>query len=267
MAELAAVYCRLVATRVRADWQYRTSFVLFTASQFLVTLLDFVAIAVIFGQVPALDGWSLAEVAFLYGTSGVAFGLADAVTSAVERVAVRIRTGTFDQLLVRPLGPLFQLSADEFAFRRVGKIAQAAGVLVVALARLDVDWTAGRALMVPAMIAAGFVIYSALWVVTSSLAFWTVETQEVANAFTYGGNYLTQYPLGIYARWLKHAALLLGLASVNYLPALYVLGRDDDLLGLPAAARFTSPIVAALTGAAAWAVWRVAIRHYRSTGS
>lgn len=263
------MYGHLAAARVRADWQYRTSFVLFTLGQALITVLDFLAIAVIFGRVESLEGWSLAEVAFLYGVSGTAFGLADCFVSAVERCSQRIKDGTFDRLLIRPLGPLLQLSAEEFAFRRFGKLAQAMAVLGVSVAALDVAWDPGRVAMVPVMVLAGFAIFSAIFVVTSSLAFWTVDTQEFANAFTYGGNFMTQYPLAVFAPWMRRLAMVTGLAFVNYVPALHVLGRNTEAerFGLPGAAVFASPLVGAAAALAAAWVWRTAIRHYRSTGS
>ena len=51
--------CRLVGARIRGDLQYRTSFVMFMTSQFLVAFLDFLAIVIIFSHVPRLAGWSL----------------------------------------------------------------------------------------------------------------------------------------------------------------------------------------------------------------
>ena len=266
MGETLRIYGYLVGARIRADWQYRTSFVLFTLGQALITFLDFAAIAVIFGRVDRLAGWSLYEVAFLYGASGVAFGLADVFISAVERCSQRIKAGSFDRLLIRPLGPLLQLSAEEFAFRRLGKLAQATAVFVLATGALEIDWTVGRVVMIPVMIASGFAIFGALFVATSSIAFWTVETQEFANAFTYGGNFMTQYPLGVFAPWMRRLAMVIGVAFVNYVPALYILDRDDDV-GLPAFAPLLSPAVAVLLSAVSWWIWRTAIRHYRSTGS
>src|SRR5439155_9801890 len=97
-----------------------------------VTFMDFVALTIIFRQVHALAGWSLGEVAFLYGLTGVAFGLADMLMSQVEVLPDRIRNGTFDRILIRPVSPLLQIVADDFALRRLGKIAQAAIVLVAA---------------------------------------------------------------------------------------------------------------------------------------
>jgi ABC-2 type transport system permease protein len=265
-AQHLAVYGRLALARVRGELQYRGSFALFTASQFLASALDFVALLAVFGHIDALAGWSVAEVAFLYGSASLSFHLCDLVFGQVEHLSERIRTGTFDRLLTRPLGVLGQLLAEEFALRRVGKVAQAAVVFAVAVAWVEVDWDAGRLLWLPLMLVAGSAIFAAVWVALGTVAFWTTEGGGMTNAFTYGGHYLAQHPLGIYGRWLRRLALVVPVAFVNYYPALYVLGRSDTL-GLPPAARFASPAVAAAAGLLATRLWRTGVRHYRSTGS
>ncbi|HET9733354.1 MAG TPA: ABC-2 family transporter protein [Acidimicrobiales bacterium] len=273
MAELLArtraaaiVYRRLVGARIRADWQYRTSFVMFTLSQFLVAALDFVAIIVIFGRVRAIAGWSLYEVLFLYGTSGVSFALADVLISSVERVASHIKLGTFDQFLLRPVGALLQLTCEDFALRRVGRLVQPAAALGIAIAHLPLAWTPARVLVLASTVASGTVLFASLWVIASSLAFWTVETQEVANSFTYGGGFITQYPLDVLGGWLRRMVLVVPIAFVTYLPSSWLLDRPDGL-GVGGAVRLASPAVALVAAIAASAVWRSAIRHYRSTGS
>jgi ABC-2 type transport system permease protein len=267
VAEAFAVYRRLVGARIRSDLQYRASFVLYFLGQFGATFLDFLAIAVVFGQIELLAGWTFAEVAFLYGTTGVAFNLADIFVSEVEYLAERIRTGTFDRLLLRPISPLLQLLGEEFALRRFGRLAQSSVVLGVAMAAVDVDWTIGRIVAVPALVFTGAVIFGAIWVIVGSLAFWTTDGNEVANAFTYGGNLMTQYPMGLYGRWLlRLLGFFIPLAFVNYFPALYVLGRDDTL-GAPDFVRFLSPVVGVATVVVARLTWGYGIRRYTSTGS
>lgn len=267
MVEAFAIYRKLAGARLRSDLQYRTSFVLFFISQFAITFLDFVAIAIIFGRIPRMAGWSLAEVAFLYGASGVSFGLADMFVSQVELLPERVLDGTFDVALIRPVGSLLQLVAEDFALRRMGKVLQATVILVGALTQVHVHWTIGRAAMVPVMLVAGTVIFSALWVATGALSFWLLDAREVSNSITYGGNYLSEYPVQIYGVWLRRFVVFVtGVAFVNFFPALYVLGKPDTL-GLPALVRFLSPLVAVAAAVAAGLFWRVAVRHYRSTGS
>jgi len=266
LAEQATIWRKLVGARIRADWQYRTSFVLFTIAQFLSELLGLLMIFVLFSNVDRLAGWSLAELSFLYGTSTMAFALGDVFVSEVEFVSIHIRRGSFDGFLLRPVGPLLLLCCQEFAFRRAGKILQAVLVLAFALVTIDVDWDVWRAAMVVQMVVVGFVIFGGIWVIASSVAFWVVEMREVANAFTYGGRFLTNYPFEIFSGALRRLGTIVPLAFVSYQPALWVLGRTDPH-GSPAWFRFAGPLAAAATVLVARIVWRSGIRHYRSTGS
>jgi ABC-2 type transport system permease protein len=265
-AELGA-FRRLVGARIRSDWQYRVSFLLFLASQSVVAGLDLAVILVLFTQVNALAGWSALDVAMLYGLAGVGFGIADLMVSQVELASRHIKAGTFDLFLLRPAGALLQLCANEFALRRLGRSVQPVIVLTVALTRADIDWTVDKAAMVPLAIVSGMVIWGAIWVITSSIAFWTVETQEIANSFTYGGLTMSHYPIDVLGSWLRRIVVfVVPLAFTAYLPAAYVLDKPRAF-GLPRGLALASPLVAIVLVLVARSVWRLAIRHYRSTGS
>jgi ABC-2 type transport system permease protein len=266
MASLG-VWRHLVGARIRADWQYRTSFFLFLLSQTVVACMDLAVVASIFGQVDSLGGWSGIEVALLFGLSGVAFGLADLTISQVETASNHIKAGTFDLFLLRPVPTLLHLSASEFALRRIGRVLQPAVVLVGALVLAPIDWNPETALLVPVTLVSGILVFGSVWVVTSSIAFWTVESQEMANAFTYGGSLATSYPIDVLGRWLQRLlTFLVPLAFVAYFPAARMLGRDDPL-GLPSLTAWATPFVAVASVLAARAVWVLAVRHHRSTGS
>jgi ABC-2 type transport system permease protein len=261
------VYRRMIGAHLRADWQYRVSFVLFFVGQTFVAGADFATIAVIFNAVDQLDGWTATEVAFLYGLSGIAFGLADLLVSPVEFASRHIKAGTFDQFLIRPAGTLWQLLGTEFAARRLGRLVQPVIVLVVALGIVDVAWAPATVALLVLSAISGAAIYGAIWVVTSSLAFWTVETQELASSFTYGGNALTNFPIDVLGTWMRRiATFVVPLASVAYLPAVWLFGKPMPF-GLPRLAAWSGPLVAAAMVLLARVVWGQAVRHYRSTGS
>src|SRR5437879_661321 len=98
------------------------------------------------------------------------------------------------------------------------------------------------------------------------IAFRTMDAREVANSMTYGGNFLTQFPMSIYSVWMRRLfGYLIPLAFVNYYPALYLLGKADPTHS-PVFLRFISPLVAVGSVAVAGGVWRLAVRRYRSTG-
>ncbi|MFB9392189.1 ABC transporter permease [Streptomyces coeruleoprunus] len=253
---------------IRSTMTYRFSFAMTLLSNFTATLFDFVVILLMFAHVRGLGGFSFAEVAFLYGTTSTAFGLADLAMGQTVRLGKRVRDGTLDTLLVRPVPVLAQVAADRFALRRLGRVTQGLVVLVWSLVLLDaVAWTPLKAVLVPLMVVTGALIFGSLMVAGAAFQFWAQDGAEVTNSFTYGGNNLLQYPPSIFAGELvKGVVYVVPLAFVNWVPALYVLGRDAPA-GLPAWSAFASPLVAAGFVGLAGLAWRVGIRSYRSTGS
>ncbi|MEU2269946.1 ABC transporter permease [Streptomyces olindensis] len=260
-------YGLIAAMWIRSTMAYRASFVLTTFTNFAVTGLDFVAILLMFSSVDALGGFSLPEIAFLYGLSSLAFGLADLLIGSMERLGRRVRDGTLDTLLVRPAPVLAQVAADRFALRRLGRVTQGALVLGYALTTLDIDWTGPKLLLMPVMVVSGGAIFCSVFVAGAAFQFVAQDASEVQNAFTYGGATLLQYPPAVFAQDLvRGVTFVLPLAFVNWLPASYVLGRPYPL-DLPRWVAFASPLVAVACCALAGVAWRVGLRSYRSTGS
>ncbi|WP_442815021.1 ABC transporter permease [Streptomyces sp. NBC_01298] len=261
-------YGLIAAMWIRSTMTYRTSFVLSTFGNAAITLLDFVAIMIMFSHVDELGGFTLPEIALLYGSCSASLGLADLLLGNTDRIGTRIRDGSLDTMLVRPVPVLAQVAADRFALRRLGRIGQGLAVLGWAVSELDqVHWTAGKALMVPVMIIAGAAIFGAVMVAGAAFQFVAGDAAEVQNSFTYGGCTMLQYPPTVFAKdLLRGVTFIVPLAFVNWLPALYVLGRPDPL-GLPGWVAFASPLVAFAVFLPASLAWRAGVRSYRSTGS
>ncbi|WP_328871680.1 ABC transporter permease [Streptomyces sp. NBC_00287] len=267
VAEGLRAYRLIAGMWIRSLLTYRTSFVFTVVGNLLITGMDFVAILLMFSQVDSLGGWTLPEVALLYGLSATAFGLADLLLGSMDVLGGRIRDGSFDILLVRPAPVLAQVGADHFALRRLGRITQGVLVLGYALVAVEVDWTAAKVLLVPVMVVCGAVIFGSVFVAGAAFQFVAQDAAEVQNAFTYGGGTLLQYPPTVFGTDLvRGVTFVLPLAFVNWVPAAYVLGRPYPL-GLPDWAAFASPVVAFGFCVLAGLAWRAGLRAYRSTGS
>lgn len=260
-------YGLIVGMWLRSTMAYRASFVMTTVGNFLATGFDFVTIMLMFSHVDALGGYSLGEIALLYGTSATAFGLADLLLGSMDRLGRRVRDGTLDTLLVRPVPVLAQVAADRFALRRLGRVTQGLLVLGYALVTLDIAWTPLKVVMLPLMVLSGAAIFGAVFVAGAAFQFFAQDASEVQNSFTYGGTTLLQYPPSIFAQDLvRGVTFVVPLAFVSWLPALYVLGREYPL-GLPEWFAFLPPLVAGLCWVLAGLAWRAGLRAYRSTGS
>ncbi|MEV7728249.1 ABC transporter permease [Streptomyces sp. NPDC087917] len=260
-------YGLIVGMWVRSTMTYRTSFFLSLFGNAAITLLDFVTIFIMFSHVDVLGGFTLPEVALLYGSCSASLGLADLLLGNTDRIGARVRDGSLDTMLVRPVPVLAQVAADRFALRRLGRVAQGLGVLTWALASLDLEWTVGKVLLVPVMVVAGAGIFGAVMVAGAAFQFVAGDAAEVQNSFTYGGCTMLQYPPTVFAKdLLRGVIFIVPLAFVNWLPALYVLGRPEPL-GLPGWVGFLSPLVAFVVFLPASLAWRAGVRSYRSTGS
>ncbi|MEZ0094266.1 ABC transporter permease [Streptacidiphilus sp. EB129] len=179
---------RLVAGMwLRASLAYRASFWMTTVGNAATSVLDFAVIAIMFLHTSSLGGWTLPQVAFLYGTSGVALGLADLLVGSLDQLGARVRDGSVDTVLVRPAAALAQLSADRFALRRVGRVAQSGLVLAWSLSRLDLSWSPLKVLVMVSLVVCGTTIFGSVFVAGAAFQFYANDAAEVQNAFTYGG--------------------------------------------------------------------------------
>jgi len=262
------LYWRYLGVAIRSQMQYRWSFLMMSAGTFIINAVEFLGIWVLFTRFGMIRGWRLAEIALLYGMVNTAFAIADAFARGFDVLDRLIRSGDFDRLLLRPRSLPLQIAGREFAAFRIGRFLQGLLVLVWAASALDVHWTPGAVLLLPAAILGGACLFSGLFVLQATLAFWTVESLEVANVFTYGGVFSSQYPLSIYRRWFRtFFTFVVPLASVNYFPAITILGRRDEALGLPTWLGWGAPVCGVTFLLLSLRVWRLGVRHYCSTGS
>jgi ABC-2 type transport system permease protein len=258
-------YRALLRGQVRSLTAYRVSFVLELVGNVGATAMDVLTVLVLFRVTRTLGGFTVREALVMVGLSAFAFATADLLVGNIERLKQYVRTGLFDAVLLRPLGALPQLLLMDLPLRKISRSLLGLGVLVVAVA--PVDWTPARAVLVAAAATAGILFFASLFVIGATTAFWWVDSGELANAFTYGGRDFTTYPVPVYQGWFRAIfAYGLGFGFVAYYPALALLGRADPL-GLPAWVGWAAPLVALPALGLAAAVWRIGIRHYRSTGS
>jgi ABC-2 type transport system permease protein len=261
------LYARYASISLRGQLQYRASFVMQSIGVFVITGVEFLGIWAMFDRFGQVQGWTLPQVALFYGMISLTWAICDALGRGFDLFANMVKAGDFDRILLRPRSTVVQLLGQELTLRRVGRLAQGLIVLLYAMAVLDVSWTIGRVALLIFAIGCGVCMFFGLLVLQATSAFWTTEGLEVWNAFTYGGVTMSQYPLPIYRPWFrKFFTFVIPLACVNYFPGIAILGKPDPL-GAPVALQWLAPLAGPLFLLGSLAVWRIGVRHYRSTGS
>jgi ABC-2 type transport system permease protein len=265
-ADLAVAW-RIALLRLRGQMQYRASFLMQIAGNFLINIVEVAVLWALFQHFNDLGGWSLADVIFLHGLAMVMFALGDTLGNGLQAVPQLIREGAFDRVLVRPMSTYVQSLVNEVSLRHFGLLAQGILLLGIGMSAVDTGWNAPKLAYLPVVIISGTALFTALFTIEAIISFWTVNSVEAVNAFTYGGSDLGQYPLHIFQRGLRFLFLwIIPIGFMTYYPALYLLDREDPL-GAPGVASFVAPLAALAFCAVVGVAWQIAIRHYRSTGS
>ncbi|MCP5094087.1 MAG: ABC transporter permease [Chloroflexi bacterium] len=235
----------------------------------LIAVAEFGSLALVLQRFDGIKGWSLGEVAFLYGIVEISFGLMDLIFSGFDPgfFGEQIRKGTFDQLLLRPVNVTVQVLGLDFAMRRFGRIIFGVGIFIMSLQMEDVSWTAGKLIYLPIVMLSITCFFGGLFIVGSTITFWTVDSIEVLNIITYGGSFVISYPMTIFQDGVRRFfTYILPAIFLNFYPALYFLNKPDPF-NMPAFAPFLSPLVGLLVLGVSFAFWRFGIQHYQSTGT
>jgi ABC-2 type transport system permease protein len=256
----------LWAASVRGELQYRANFLIMVLVGIVYQCTGFVFIWVVLSHFQAIAGWTLGEVAFLYGLRLVMHALNALITGGLYSLEWQVREGDFDRYLVRPTPPLLQLLCQRVHISVFGDLLGGLVLFVAASSLVAVDWTALALLFLALAIVGGALIELALRVLFSALAFRFLS----ANAFlflldTLFSNF-ANYPLKIFGGALEFLLTFgLPLAFMAYFPTTVLLGRTSELRVSPLFA-YGAPLAGVVWLGLALLVFQREMRHYQSSG-
>ncbi|WP_314584093.1 ABC-2 family transporter protein [Paenibacillus terrigena] len=258
------LFFKYMGLELRSQMQYRTSFLLLMLGQCLTPFTSFAALYFLFDRFGQIEGWSFYEVTLCFAVTYVAFSVTECFARGFDTFSSLVVSGNFDRLLVRPRNTVVQVLGTRFEFARIGRLALSIVVLVWAAVHIETDWTPLKILTLVLMCISGVFIFTGIFILAASISFWTVQGLEIANIFTDGGREMTQYPLSIYQTWVKRFfTFVIPFACFNYLPLTFIVGRE----GSDSPFYALIPLVGILFLIPCLLVWRIGVRHYRSTGS
>src|SRR5262245_25745282 len=251
---------------VRSELQYRANFLIMVAMGVVYQCTGFAFIWVVLSRFQVVAGWTLGEVAFLYGLRLTMHALNGAITGGLYNLEWKVRQGEFDRYLVRPVPPLLQLLCERVHISILGDLIGGLVLFVAATSLVAIAWTPLALLYLVLALLGGALIELALRVLFSALAFRFLS----ANAFmfvldTIFSNF-ANYPLTIFGNVLEFLLTFgVPLAFMAYFPAVVLLGRTGELLVNPLFA-YAAPVAGLVWLLAALQVFDYAMRSYQSAG-
>lgn len=259
-------YRAVLASRVRSQRSYRTSFAVDLVSSAAVGVIELAEVWVLFTNVTALGGMRFNQILLVFGLAEMTFSLADLSVGHLDTIPVYLRAGTLDVFYLRPQPILLQLITSDISLRRLARVAVGASALSIGLATSGVSWEPRTAALLALGVTSGYATFSGLFVWAAGLQFFLLDGAEATNAFVYGGRYAASQPAAVWSRPLK---VLFGfffpMAFTAYLPAVTMLGLPGpdwlpDWLG------WCAPAAAAWSWVMGLLCWRWGLRHYQGGG-
>ena len=264
MRNTLALYWRFIQLSMRAQLQYRASFIMLTLGSFIGIGVEFLGVLALFDRFGTLRGWTLAEVALFYGVIHASFAVAEASARGFDVFPAMVKSGDFDRVLLRPRTTTFQIAAKEMQLMRVGRLSIGAIALFWAVRSLAGLRSPLALLLIAETLAGAVCLFFGLFVVQGAMSFWTVETLELMNVLTYGGTETAQYPLAIFtAGFRRFFTWVVPFGLISYVPLSAALGRTSIASPLPWLAPIGGPVALAV----AMRFWEYGVSRYRSTGS
>ncbi len=256
-----SVLVRLVAGTLRGQRQYGVDFVGSIVLSALVTAGEFGVVVIILTRFPRIAGWSLPQLALLFGLSATATSVYRTLTDELHDFERYMVNGEFDAILLRPWPSLLVMLARGVNLGKLGGLLEGLGITAWGAARLGLAPSGWGWLLLFSVTGSALVL--AIGIATSATAFWLERIGELQVFTLYAPSFAAEFPQSIYAGWLRALFLsAIPIAFVNYLPVRAMLGHGGGiatmLLPVPAAA--ISLTLAAL-------LWSAGERRYRSTGS
>jgi len=256
------LYVKFFAIHLKSQMQYKLSFILVVLGRLIFTIGALIGIFILFDKYHSVQGFELEEILLCASVMLMAFAIAECFARGFDMFPSMVRNGQFDRIMVRPRNEIFLILAGQMEFTRIGGLLQGVAVLIYAIYKGNVEWTADKIFTFVMMIISGVIVFASLFLLYAGICFFTLEGLEFMNIFTDGGKNFGQYPFAIYGEpVLKFFTFVIPHALFQYYPLLYVLGRTTNKFYM-----FT-PFIAMLFVFPCYMFWRFGVRKYKSNGS
>lgn len=255
------LYLKFLSIHLRSAMTYRSSFFLSCLGHLLVTTNVFLSVVFLLERFDSIGGYTLPQLSLCYAVILAGTSLAECFARGLDAFGRILSQAQFDRIMLRPRSLLFQVLCQDMKPTMLARVLQAAVMLVWALGAGAVQWTPAKALTLALMILCGAGVFFGVFLINACVTFFTLEHLEALNIFMDGPREYGKYPFSIYGKpVLLILTFLVPLALVQHWPLQYLLDRGPWWYGL-------LPLAALLFLIPCGLLWRLGVRHYRSTGS
>ena len=260
-------YRILFGAALRSELQYRANFLIMILGGLCYQGVGLAFIWAVLARFPSIGGWSLREVAFLYGIRLAAHSLWIMPGGSLLFLDWFLRDGDYDRVLIRPVNPLVQVLTHRLQVSGFGDFVGGAILLAATSLSAPVDWSPLAVVFLLLTVVGGALTEGAVQLAASTLSFRTLNAFSTRLTIDTVMGTFGSYPLSIFGRFVEFCmTFILPVAFIAYLPASVLLGRGGEL-AVPAVLAWGAPLIGVPLFALAYRLWVSQSRHYTSSGT
>lgn len=259
-------YLRIATVQLRisaaAAMAYRSDFLIEGGMSAVWIAIALLPLYVLYAHRPTVAGWdapsALIVIGYFMGVQAVLEGL---VSPSVVDLVERIRTGTFDYVLLKPVDAQVLMSTSRCEPWKVFDLVGAVLVVIYGFSLRGAPPAPGDVALGVLLFASGVLAMYALWIVCAAASFWVVRLDNLA--YLLGAIFDTaRWPVQVFrGAWRVLFTFVIPVAIMTTYPAMGLLGR------LHARTAIATVGGALVMVALARGMWRAAIRGYTSASS
>lgn len=257
------LYAKLQLVQIRAAVEYRADFWIGILGAMLQQGAGLVFVTALFSQIPEVAGWTVWNIAILYGLAMLPKGLTELFCDGPWTLRAKVNTGEFDRVLVRPISPALQSATAIVSIHGFGQVMLGIIVLSMGISRSDMAvhwWTLPYLALI---VISSAVMIGALNFVINMTGFWEPSAQSALPTMLALLIDFAKFPLDIYTMVIRGlVTVVMPYAFVSYFPALLMLDRDTGWKWLGLATPLVTALVLLFTS---W-LWGKALDRYQGVG-
>lgn len=257
------LYAKLQFVQIRAAIEYRGDFWIGILGAMIQQGAGLVFVTALFSQIPEVAGWTVWNIAILYGLTMLPKGLTELFCDGPWTLRGKVNSGEFDRVLVRPISPALQSATAIVSIHGLGQSILGIVVLWLGMARSDIQlhwWTVPFLVLI---VLSGASMIGALNFVINMTGFWEPSAQSALPTMLALVIDFAKFPLDIYNAAIRTlVSIILPYAFISYFPALLLLDRDTAWKWLGLATPLVTLVVILFTS---W-LWNKGLRRYQGVG-
>lgn len=250
----------------KSRMEYRSNFISGIISNLYSYFISFISFWVLIHRFGTINGWVFEELCILYGFNICTYAIAGMFFWTIAGLEFELSNGSFDGVLIRPIGVIQHLVCKKFVDTFIGQIVISVVFLLYSITKLKVSISISKIIYIFFSLISGFGINAGAMILFGAISFWTHRSLPLMNMLYYNLKLFIQYPLSIFPP-LVQALLtyILPWGFISYYPTVFILNKQNSSSDFIFAA--ISPIIGIIYYLFSIVIFYKGLRHYDSSGS